>query len=101
MSHQTHRGPASQDSRLFAAGRLPLLRTAAADYCWLLDRDYASRSALDLVGNRYSLTARQRMALARYACSGADVLHRGKSRIEPIAVRARELWIDGYNVLTL
>lgn len=101
MSHQTHRGPAAQDDRLFAAARLPLLRTAAADFCWLLDRDYAPRSALDLVGNRYSLTARQRMAISRYACSGADVIHRAKSRIEPAAVRARELWLDGYNVLTL
>src|SRR5215472_16056183 len=101
MSHQTHRGPASQDDRLFAPARLPLLRVAAADYCWLLDRDYAPRSALDLVGNRYSLTARQRMAVSRYACSGADALHRGKGRIEPATVRGRELWIDGYNVLTL
>lgn len=101
MSHQTHRGPASQDDRLFAAARLPLLRTAAADFCWLLDRDYAPRSALDLVGNRYSLTTRQRMVISRYACSGPDAIHRGKNRIEPPTARARELWIDGYNVLTL
>lgn len=101
MSHQTHRGPASQDGRLFASARLPLLRVAGADYCWLLDRGYAPRSALELVGNRYSLTARQRMAVSRYACSEADVSHRGKARIEPAAVRGRELWIDGYNVLTL
>lgn len=98
---QSHRGPASQDDRLFTAARLPLLRTAAKDYCWLLDRDYASRSALEIVGNRYSLTARQRMAVSRYACAEADALHRGKSRIEPAAARARELWVDGYNVLTL
>jgi hypothetical protein len=101
MSHQTHRGPDSQDDRLFAAARLPLLRAAATDYCWLLDRDYAPHSALELVGNRYTLTARQRMAVSRYACSDADVVRRVKSRIEPAAVRARELWIDGYNVLTL
>src|SRR5215831_559071 len=98
MSHQTHRGPASQDDRLFAAAQLPQLSAAAADLCWLLDRDYAQRSALELVGNRYSLTARQRMALSRYACSDADALRRGKKRIEPPAVRARELWLDGYNV---
>lgn len=101
MSHQAHRGPASQDEHLFASARLPLLRTAAADYCWLLDRDYAPRSALELVGNRYSLTARQRMAVSRYACSEADVFRRAKSRIETAAVRSRELWVDGYNVLTL
>ena len=41
------------------------------------------------------------MAVSRYACPAADVLHRGKSCIEPTAIRTRELWIDGYNVLTL
>lgn len=101
MSHQTHRGPATQDIRLFAAARLPSLRAAAADFCWLLDHDYAPRSALELVGNRYSLAARQRMAISRYACSEADVCRRQKSRLESAKVRGRELWIDGYNVLTL
>ena len=101
MSHQTHRGPASQDESLFATARLPALRAAAADFCWLLDRDYSPRSALELVGNRYSLAARQRMAISRYACSEADVLRRGKSRIELSTVQGRELWIDGYNLLTL
>jgi hypothetical protein len=101
MSHQTHRGPASQDESLFATPCLPPLRAAAADFCWLLDRDYSPRSALELVGNRYSLAARQRMAVSRYACSEADALRRGKSRIELAAVQRRELWIDGYNLLTL
>jgi hypothetical protein len=41
------------------------------------------------------------MAISRYACSEADVLRRGKSRIELAAVQGRELWIDGYNLLTL
>ncbi len=49
--HQTHRGLAPQDERLFAARQLPALRAAAADLCWLLDHGYAARSALELVGN--------------------------------------------------
>jgi hypothetical protein len=101
MSPQAHRGPASQDERLFALPQLPALHAAAADFCWLLDRDYAPRSALELVGNRYSLTERQRMALSRYACSQDDVQRRAARAIEPSQVRGRELWIDGYNVLTL
>lgn len=101
MSHQAHRGPASQDLRLFAVAQLPALRAAAADFCWLLDRNYAPRSALELVGNRHCLAARQRMAIARYACSDADVQRRARSRIESTGLRGRELWIDGYNVLTL
>ena len=101
MSDQTHRGAASQDSRLFAATQLPLLRTAASDFCWLLDRDYAPRSALELVGNRYSLTARQRMAISRYACSEREAARRRERLMQLPQLRGRELWIDGYNVLTL
>lgn len=86
---------------MFAAAQLPVLRSAAADFCWLLDRDYAPRSALELVGNRHSLTARQRMAIARYACSESDAHCRRKSRVQAAGLRGRELWIDGYNVLTL
>ena len=101
MSAQTHRGAASEDSRLFAAAQLPTLRTAAADFCWLLDRDYAPHSALELVGNRYSLAARQRMAISRYACSAADAAQRSRRVIALAQARGRELWLDGYNVLTL
>ena len=98
---QTHRGVAPQDERLFAPSQLGVLRAAASDLCWLLDRHYAVRSALDLVGNRHNLSSRQRMALARYTCSAADVHRRTQNRVEPVDVRGQELWLDGYNVLTV
>ncbi|MDE3066746.1 MAG: DUF434 domain-containing protein [Verrucomicrobiota bacterium] len=97
----THRGPAPQDDRLFGAGQLPALRAAAAELCWLLDRGYAPRSALELVGNRHSLTARQRMALARCACSRQEAMRRRRLRVEPARLAGQELWLDGYNVLTI
>ena len=99
--HQTHRGLAPRDERLFAARQLPALRGAAADLCWLLDRGYAPRSAIELVGNRHNLTSRQRMAVSRYACSREDVQRREKLRVEPGRLQGRELWLDGYNVLTI
>jgi hypothetical protein len=99
--HQSHRGPAPQDERLFAAQQLPALRAAMGDLCWLLDHGYASRSAVDLVGNRYSLTARQRMAVSRCACSLEDARHRQQLCIEPHQLAGQELWLDGYNVLTI
>ena len=101
MSAQTHRGAASEDHRLFASEQLATLRAAAADFCWLLDRDYAPHSALELVGNRFSLAARQRMAISRYACSSAEVERRQKRCIDLQQACGHELWIDGYNVLTL
>jgi len=99
--HQTHRGLAPQDERLFATRQLPALRAAAADLCWLLDRGYASRSAIELVGNRHNLTSRQRNAVARYACSDEDVQRRRQLRVEPAQLAGHELWLDGYNVLTV
>jgi hypothetical protein len=98
---QTHRGAAPQDERLFAPNQLGVLRAASVDLCWLLDRHYAARSALELVGNRHNLSSRQRMALARYACSAADVHRRAQSRLEAVDVRGQELWLDGYNILTV
>lgn len=99
--HQTHRGLASKDERLFSASQLPALRAAAADLCWLLDRGYAPRSALELVGNRHNLTSRQRNAVTRFACSEADVLRREQRRVGPGQLRGWELWLDGFNVLTM
>jgi hypothetical protein len=100
--HQTHRGLAPQDERLFAARQLPALRAAATDLCWLLDRGYAPRSAVELVvGNRHNLTSRQRMAVSRHACAHDDVQRRQKLRVEPGQLQGQELWLDGYNVLTV
>ncbi len=98
---QTHRGPAPKDERLFSAEQLPGLHAATSDLCWLLDRGYAPRSALELVGNRHSLTSRQRMAIARCACALDDVQRREERRIEASQLAGQELWLDGYNVLTL
>ena len=99
--HQTHRGLAPQDERLFADRQKPALRAAAADLCWLLDRGYAARSAVELVGNRHNLTSRQRNAVSRYACADEDVQRRCRLRVEPVELSGHELWLDGYNVLTI
>jgi hypothetical protein len=101
MAGQIHRGAAPKDERLFAADQIGVMRTAAIDLCWLLDRDYAARSAIELVGNRYNLVSRQRMALSRYACSVEDVQRRMERRVEPAEARGQELWLDGYNILTV
>jgi hypothetical protein len=79
----------------------PKLRAATADLCWLLNRDYSPRSALELVGNRYSLRSRQRLAVARCSCSEEETRHRAAHELSADAVRGQELWIDGYNVLTV
>ncbi len=95
-----HRGPHPEDARLFARQTWPLLRSAGADLCWLLDRGYAVTSSLKLVGDRYALTQRQRVAVGRCCCRQAASEGRRARQVEVSQLCGRALAIDGYNVLT-
>jgi hypothetical protein len=78
---------------------LPRLREAVADFSMLLTKDYADKSALKLVGDHFSLTQRQRLAVMRNACSDQR-LHSRLERHVPIeALAGRPIAIDGYNLL--
>lgn len=94
-----HRGAHPEDAGLFAASQWPLLRAASDDLCWLLDRGYALRSSLALVGDRHQLVQRQRIAVARCACSLDQLSRRSAHRVEPATLAGSELWIDGFNLL--
>lgn len=100
MSQRKHRGPHPEDQRLFAPAHWQALRTATGDLSWLLTRGYAMPSALKLVGDRFQLDARQRLAVARCAC--ADPLRHRRRHHEagPAEILGRDLWIDGFNALT-
>jgi hypothetical protein len=93
------RGPAPADEQLFAETELERLRTAVAELAWLLDRGYAEGSALELVGNRHELRARQRTAVLRSVCTSAQIERRRAQRIPASAVAGRALAIDGFNVI--
>jgi hypothetical protein len=98
-----HRGAHPEDYYLFDPEVWPRLRAAAADLSWLLSRGYSSHSGLKLVGERYSLAERQRMAVLRSACSD-DAFARRRSheaRARSVApLRGQAVLIDGFNVLT-
>jgi hypothetical protein len=95
-----HRGAHPEDKLLFAPSVLPRLRAAVADYSWLLGRNYATKSALALVGDRYQLAQRQRLATMRCACSDQSLAHREQHRVLDSALRGQTLALDGYNILT-
>lgn len=95
-----HRGPHPNDDRLFAKAELPRLRSAVADLSWLRTRGYAEPSALKLVGDRYQLRQRQRVAVGRCACSDDNLAARESRRVETSGVSGRALVVDGLNVLT-
>jgi hypothetical protein len=97
---RSHRGPHPEDAILFAPSAWPALREATADLCWLLSREYATPSALKLVGDRHQLTGRQRAAVERCACADADRRRRDSRRAAAPELAGRPLRLDGYNVLT-
>ena len=96
---RTHRGPHPEDVRLFDVQAQPMLRAAAADFCWLLTHGYAHDSALKLVGDRHRLVARQRVAVSRGCCSEAQAAQRRSRQVGGEQLRGAALWLDGYNVL--
>ncbi len=96
---RTHRGPHPADAKLFADDKIPDLRKAVADFSLLLTKGYAEKSALKLVGDRFSLTERQRMAVMRSACSDQQLDVRTASQVKIADLAARPVAIDGYNVL--
>jgi len=97
--HRRHRGAHPEDAALFAPHQLPALRLAVSELSWLLQRGYAWRSALKLVGDRHRLTERQRLAVARAACSDEQRRLRAATRLPGPALTGREVSIDGFNLI--
>jgi len=96
---RTHRGPHPSDAKLFAPNMLANLRSALEDFSLLLTKGYAEKSALKLVGDKLSLTERQRLAIMRSACSDQQLAYRNQHRVEIDALAGQALAIDGYNIL--
>ena len=76
---RAHRGRDPHDDRAFGSPAWPALRGAVADLSWLLSHGYARVSAIKLVGDRWSLTERQRKAVGRSACSDSACERRNGS----------------------
>jgi len=96
---RTHRGPHPEDAKLFAVANIPALREAVADYSMLLTKGYAVKSALKLIGDHFSLTQRQRLALMRSACSDSQLTSRRQREIPVSELCGESIVIDGYNLL--
>ena len=96
---RVHRGPHPEDAKLFAPEKLGDLRSALGDYSLLLTKGYAQKSSLKLVGDKFSLTERQRIALMRSACSDEQLASRIERRVAVEDIADRRIALDGYNVL--
>lgn len=99
MTELRRRARATGDDRLFGADARPALRAAVADLSLLLTRGYSGDAALKLVGDKHGLTARQRMAVFRCACSDEARARRRATRVDAAALAGADLAIDGLNAL--
>ena len=76
-----NRGKQPNDDKLFGPKWHPVFRRAVEEHGWLLGRGYAEKSVTQLVGNRYRLNARQRLAIQRVSASEADVATRRAKQV--------------------
>jgi hypothetical protein len=84
-----------EDTVFFDPERVARLENAVADLSWLLHRGYAPKAALELVGNHYQLSQRERMAAVHTAWHGPT---RRPAETEA-ALEGALLCIDGFNLL--
>lgn len=96
---RSHRGPHPEDANLFIPETLSVLRCAVDDMSWLLNHGYAEKSSLKLVGDRYKLKQRQRLAVLRSSCSDGQLENRNHKQIPPEKMHGNSILIDGYNLL--
>lgn len=97
---RTHRGAHPEDKQQFSQSAWLLLQLATRDLSWLLSNGYAEKSSLKLVGDRYALTKRQRMAVMRSGCSEQARQKRRNNQIPAEYLQGKVLLLDGYNILT-
>lgn len=100
--NRRHRGPGPRDHQLFAEDQITILKAAARDYCWLLDKNYAPKGALSLVGDHFKLQEKQRKALDR-CCQPLDLALKIKQKELASATKLidKPIIIDGFNLLII
>jgi hypothetical protein len=90
-----HRGPAPEDAIFDDPKRLARLRRAVEDLSWLLRRGYSPKAAGELVGNRYQLSARERLALSHASWERSE----RDGEVSPEELRGERVCVDGFNLL--
>lgn len=76
-----------------------MLRRAAKDVRYLLDRGYPKESAIRFVSDHHRLPQEQRFALIRVAVP-AELARKRRAKMIPLeALWGKALFMDGYNVL--
>lgn len=95
----TKRGFDQEDNRWFSPKALAQLKIAQEEIQWLLDRGYKLSSIIELVGNHYQLSLRQRTALQRATSTKLQYEKRKSTQLSPETAKDGFLYIDGFNLI--
>lgn len=97
----SRRGYAPEDEKQFTGNQLMILKKAAGEVQFLLDRGYDVKPVTTFVGNHYMLSERQRLALAR-SISPAEWVKKRNSK-ELLQKQEKSfpeiVHIDGFNTV--
>lgn len=96
-----NRGKHPNDDKLFAPKWHSIFKEAIDDYSFLLSRGYAINSSLQIVGSRYKLNKRQRMAVMRVGTAEHNIQLRKSKELLPSNLKNKTVSIDGFNLLIL
>jgi hypothetical protein len=95
---ETRRGYHIEDIHYFGMESSGVLRRAAEDVCYLLNRGYNIRQAVTFAGNHYLLAERQRSALVRSLASDIQLTARKRRELENGQLPGC-IHIDGFNTI--
>ena len=76
-----------------------VLKLAAADFLYLMDRSYPRSASLQLVGNRYNLDRLHREVLHRGIFAREEAVRRKSCLVSLEQLNNSRLLVDGHNVL--
>lgn len=91
------RGYVPKDERNFSPTALETMKKASRHVCYLLDEGYDLKQASTFIGNHFSLSERQRLAIVRSVASVGQLQNRKEK--EKTSLDGAEVWIDGFNTV--
>lgn len=92
------RGYVPEDEKFFSDTVMPKLKQAAQDIIYLINHGYPIKNASVFVGNHYTLSERQRLALVRSVSSDKQLAARTENELKTLE-EGSVVKIDGFNTI--
>lgn len=99
MYKAVKRSYVEKDRKEFSSESLSILKKAAYDVYFLLNRGYKVKTATTFIGNHYLLSERQRLFLSRSISSKADLKMRAEKELSVHKLEGQTVHVDGFNTI--